>query len=80
MTTRKGGLANVLAVIPVIFLMVIANTFIASVIAGVAFIQLVAVVGWDKGLSLFTAILIAIVVHVYIVLQPKIRGYISARS
>lgn len=80
MTTRSNGLANALAVIPVIIMLVFANTLIASAIAGVVFIQLVAVIGWSKGASLGAAVLIAVVVHAYIYLQPKIRSYISARS
>ena len=80
MTTRNNGLANALAVIPVIVMLVFANTFIASAIAGVIFIQLVAVVGWSKGASLGAAVFIAVAVHAYIYLQPKIWGYISARS
>lgn len=80
MATRHNGLANALAVIPVIIMLVFANTLIASALAGVVFIQLLAIYGWSKGVSLGAALLIAVVVHAYIYLQPKIRGYISARS
>lgn len=80
MTARNNGLADALAVIPVIIMLVLANTLIASALAGIVFIQLIAVVGWSKGVSLGAAVLVAVVVHLYIYLQPKIRGYISARS
>jgi membrane protein YdbS with pleckstrin-like domain len=73
-------LANALAVIPVIVMITFANVLIASIVSGFVFIQLVAVVGWSKWASLGVAILIAIAVHGYIVLQPKIRNYISRRS
>jgi hypothetical protein len=73
-------MANALAVIPVIVMVTLVNVLIASVMAGMTFIQLVAVAGWSKGVSLVVAILVAIAVHVYIVLQPKIRNYIDTRS
>lgn len=73
-------LANALAVIPVIVMITFANVLIASIVSGFIFIQLVAVVGWSKGVSLGVAILVAIAVHAYIVFQPKIRNYISRRS
>lgn len=72
--------SNALAVIPVIVMVTLANVLIASVMAGVTFIQLVAVAGWSKGVSLGVAILVAIAVHAYIVFQPKIRNYIDTRS
>jgi len=78
MSTEK--LARALAVIPVIAMMTFANVLIASVVSGFVFIQLVAVVGWSKEVSLGVAVLVAIAVHVYIMLQPKIRNYISKES
>jgi hypothetical protein len=72
--------SDALAVIPVIVMVTFANVLIASVMAGVTFIQLVAVAGWSKGVSLGVAILVAIAVHAYIVFQPKIRNYIDTRS
>jgi len=73
-------IATALAVIPVIIMVTLANVLIASVMAGMTFIQLVAVAGWSKNVSLGVAILVAIVVHAYIVFQPKIRKYIDTRS
>ena len=55
--------ADALAVIPVILMVTFTNVLIASVMAGVTFIQLVAVAGWSKGVSLGVAILVAIAVH-----------------
>ena len=80
MIARNNGLANALAVIPVIIMLVFANTLIASALAGVVFVQLIAVAGWSKGTSLLAAVLVAVVVHAYIYLQPKIRSYVGARS
>lgn len=80
MSTLYDKVSNALAVIPVIMFITFTNVIIASVMAGVTFIQLVAVLGWSKGLSLVVAILVAAAVHAYIVFQPKIRNYISARS
>jgi membrane protein YdbS with pleckstrin-like domain len=73
-------LTSALAVIPVILMVTFVNVLIASVMAGITFIQLVAVAGWSKGVSLGVAILIAIAVHAYIAFQPKIRRYIDTRS
>ena len=80
MSHIRKQLGNLLAVLPAILLLVFVNTFIAAALAGEVFLQLVAVVGWSKNLSLGVAILVAIVVHVYIMLQPKIRNYIKVRS
>lgn len=77
MSSTGDKLLRLLAVIPVIMMMTFANVLIASVMAGVTFIQLVAVVGLSKGTSLGVAILVAIAVHGYIMLQPKIRNYIA---
>jgi hypothetical protein len=77
MSSTGDKLLRLLAVIPVIMMMTFANVLIASVMAGVTFIQLVAVVGLSKGTSLGVAILVAIAVHSYIMLQPKIRNYIA---
>ena len=80
MFNLSNKFANFLAVVPVIMLMTLATTLITSVVAGVVFVQLVAVAGWGKEISLAIAILTAVVVYLYIVLQPKIRTYINSRS
>jgi ABC-type dipeptide/oligopeptide/nickel transport system permease subunit len=80
MATLHSKLAQALAVIPVILLVTLVNVVIASTLAGITFIQLIAVLGWSKGASLVVAILVAIAVHTYIACQPKIRNYISVRS
>lgn len=71
----NSNLQILLRVIPVIVMWTFANVLIASVLAGVTFIQLVAVLGWSKSISLCVAILVAIAVNAYIMLQPKIRNY-----
>ena len=73
-------LHKLLAVVPVIIMWTLANVLIAFVLAMVVGIQLVAVYGWNKPISLCVAVLVAIAVHLYIWGQPKIRRYISARS
>jgi hypothetical protein len=70
-------LTRLLAVIPVICLWVFANVIIASSMAGLTFIQLMAVAGWSKQASEGVAILVATAVMVYIWLQPKIRSFIA---
>lgn len=80
MSELSDKLANLLAVTPVIILTTLANTFIAFVMAGFTFLELVSLAGWSKGFSLGAAILVAVAVHVYIACQPKIRNYIKARS
>lgn len=80
MSALTEKLANLMAVLPVIIFVTFANVLIASVMAGVTFLQLMAVAGWHRGPSLVAAILVAVVVHAYLTLQPTIRNYISARS
>ena len=70
-------LLRLLLVIPVLAMWMLANVIIASTMAGIVFIQLVAVAGWSKNASLGVAILTAIAVMIYISLQPKIRAYLS---
>jgi hypothetical protein len=72
----KSNLFRLLTVIPVHVMWVLANVIIASTMASIVFIQLVAVAGWSKNASLGVAILTAIAVMVYIWLQPKIRTYL----
>jgi hypothetical protein len=79
-STFSERLQNLLAVVPVIILWTLVNVLISFVLSIVAFIQLVAVYGVDKRVSMGVAVLIAIAVHLYIWGQPKIRRYISARS
>lgn len=80
MSALTEKLANLMMVLPIIIFVTFTNVIIASVLAGVTFLQLMAVAGWHRGPSLVVAILVAIAVHAYITLQPTIRNYISARS
>jgi hypothetical protein len=79
MPTNTSGskLLQLLAVIPVICMWTLANVIIASTLAGLTFIQLMAVAGWSKQASLGAAILVAVAVFIYIWLQPKIRSFIA---
>ena len=80
MSTLQASLSKALAVIPVILLTLVVNVLIATVMGMVTFMQLIWVYGWSKWSATTVAILVAIAVHVYIMLQPKIRSYISRRS
>ena len=80
MNPNSDKLVNFLAAVPVIIMTTFANMLIALIVSAVIFLQLVSVYGWNRVVSLVTAILIAIAVHVYIWFQPKIRDYISRRS
>lgn len=75
--TPGSKLSRLLTVIPVICLWTFANVIIASSMAGLTFIQLIAVAGWSKQASEGVAILVATVVMAYIWLQPKIRSFIA---
>ena len=78
MPSSSGSkLAQLLAIIPVICLWVFANVIIASTLAGITFIQLMAVAGWSKQASEGAAILVAVAVFIYIWMQPKIRSFIA---
>lgn len=68
-----------LTVVPVVAITIFTNMTIAFIVASVTFIQLISN-GWNKDLSLGIAIVIAIGVHVYIAVQPKIKNYIDTRS
>jgi membrane protein YdbS with pleckstrin-like domain len=80
MSKLQDSLSKALAVVPVILMTTIINVVLATVMGMVTFMQLLLVYGWSRKSSLVVAILVAIAVHVYIVLQPKIRSYISTRS
>lgn len=80
MSSLYDKASNSIAVLPAIILMTFANVFIATTIAGVAFIQFVSIAGWSPQLSLIVAIFISIVIHLYIFLQPQIRNYIKSKE
>lgn len=67
---------RILQVIPALILVVLANVFISSCVAGVVLMQLLAG-GHDKYLSLGTAVLTAASVHTYIMWNYKIRNFIK---
>jgi succinate dehydrogenase hydrophobic anchor subunit len=71
--------AKLLAIIPAIILVVFTNVFIAFSTAGVVLIQMLAA-GCNKHVSLGAALLVAVLVHSYIVWNHKIRDYIKTRS
>lgn len=73
-------LQKLLTVIPVIIFNVLITTLISFVLACVTLIQLVAVVGWSREISLVVAILVAMAVNLYIWLQPMIRNFITRSS
>jgi F0F1-type ATP synthase membrane subunit a len=76
MLNVKALVLRLLAVIPAILLVVLSNVFITMSTAGVVLIQLVAT-GHNKQLSLGVAILVAILVHMYLMWNHKIRNYIK---
>ena len=76
MLNIKALVLRLLAVIPAILLVVLSNVFITMSTAGVVLIQLVAT-GHNKQLSLGVAILVAILVHMYLMWNHKIRNYIK---
>ena len=79
METLRDKILNVLAVLPVILMVTFTNVIVSFVLAGVT-IWCLRDVGWTNKSSLVIGVLVAVAVHAYIYFQPKIRGYISARS
>lgn len=77
MLSDNDKLLSLLAVIPVVIFWTLTNVLISAVMAGITFIQLVAVLNWSKGISLAASIIVAVAVQMYIVLQPKIRQFIA---
>ena len=72
--------SNLFAIIPVIVMTTLINVAIAFTLAAVVFLQLYSALGWSKSVSVFIACLVAALTHLYILMQPKIRQYISERS
>ena len=75
----KDKLTVALAVIPVILLSTLMDTFIATNSALLVFVQLTISFGWNRTASIAVAVFIAIAIYAYIRLQPQIRNYITRR-
>ena len=79
MSPLANRIARLLAVVPAIFMMTMANVFIGFTVAGVVLLQMITN-GVNKHVSLATAILVAVAVHLYIIFNHKIRAYINKHS
>ena len=80
MSSFNERLANVAATLPIIIMTTLLNVLIASVMGIMTYLQLQFALGWTKLPSEITAVLVAVAVHLYIWMQPKIRNYLNARS
>lgn len=77
MSTISNKLLQLLYVLPIIIAWTFINVLISATIAGVVFIQLLTVAEWNKTSSLIIAVAVAILIHIYLFLQPKIRSIIK---
>lgn len=68
--------ARLLAIVPAMILMTIANVFIEVSVAGVVFLQLISN-GTNKYIAITMAALVAIVVYLYIRFNHKIKEYVD---
>ncbi len=76
MSHLRDKVTDFLAILPAILLVTFANVFISFTVSAVVMVQLITT-GHNKYFSLGVAILTAIVTHLYIVFNHKIRNYIK---
>jgi hypothetical protein len=70
------SMTKVLGQLAVFVMVAFANAFIGTTIAIFVFYQLRFVFEYSQYISLAIAILVAVAVHFYILIQPKIRAYL----
>lgn len=71
-----SNFTKLIAVIPAIVIMTIANVFIGFTVAGVVLLQMMSS-GANKYVALLTAIMVALAVNGYIIFNHKLRAYIK---
>jgi uncharacterized membrane protein YgaE (UPF0421/DUF939 family) len=74
---RISNYARLALMIMITIMLTIGNVIIASSISILAFTQMVLVLGWNRYLSLFIGLLVAIGVNLFCVFQHKIRAHLK---
>lgn len=72
----RNNVVKILSAVPAMVIMVLCNTIIGLTISGLVMIEMLSA-GCNKYLSLAVAMVVAIVVHLYVAFNHKLREYIK---